>query len=281
MQKLIIAALAILVTGVIGAFSVPGNNAQDARRETRRTQADKPRVVEVEEGEIIEGEDGDWFIQRRRVQTPDTPRQPQAPQPPMGGNMPMMRMTQPQAGTWQVVSHDDILLLLNTASGETFMLDDNDDGLFWRPIPRPGMGQRDMPRGMPEMPRMPGMDRPNGERPNREQLEQKLEQLHKRLKESEGERREQVKKAIEELENSLEKLGNRDRGNERNEGADRERRRDELQGAIEELERKIGALKEKANDTDSKKEARKIEEQIGELKDKANALRKELKGLGR
>ncbi|MCB9895971.1 MAG: hypothetical protein H6839_16175 [Planctomycetes bacterium] len=282
MQKLIVASAAILITGVVGAFSVPGNDAQDARRETRRVETKEPRIVEVEDGEIIESvelKDGEWYVQRRRVETPRAPEAPRGGQPRMA-EMPMMRMQgAPQPGTWQIVTVRERALLLNTATGETFTLADGDGGLRWQPIPRPDMQPRDMPRGMPEMPRMPGMDRPNAERPNREQLEEKLEQLRKRLKESEGERREQVKKAIEELENTLEKMGKRDREPEK--GADRERLRDELQNAIGDIERKIAALKEKAEETDSKKEARKIEEQIGELKDKANALRKELKGLGK
>lgn len=291
MQKLMIATAAILLTGVFGAFQVTGSDAQDARKQVRIVERDDNRIVIQKNGEVKErpdggivietsgddeevvyevGEDGKWHV-RRTVER-------QAPEP--RAIFQMQRGMQPsQPGTWQIVSNDDEMILLNTATGATFMLDDNDDGLFWREIPRHGND-----RAMPRIPEMPGW-RGEREQPNRtpEQLERRLNELRKRIKESRGDAREKMEKAIHELERALEKAGEARREAPRrereNEEANRERRTNELEEEIEELKERVKDLGNEAEETDSRRHARELEAEIKEIKELISNLKKELKEL--
>jgi hypothetical protein len=329
MQKLIVAAAAILITGVIGAHYVPTNDAQDTARESRTvtiTEDGKEVKHDVTQDVVIElvpNDDGTFqLVQRRRGQAQGRgegrgqqpqrgrqaqPRGQQAPQPGMGGNMPMQRMMRPQPGTWQLVPVRDSALLLNTATGETFVLRGDGEDIHWQPLPGPGAQPREMPRDMPRempgrdmprtdnpgrgMPRMPGMRGGDQPRPGREQIQRKLDDLRQRLKNADGDRRDQIKNAIRELEQALKKLDGGDRGagrdgdqpRKRDQGRDGDRGRhgDELRGALEDLRNQLGDLKKRYQDTDNKRERQKIEDQINEIKEKANQIRKELKGLGK
>ena len=265
MQKLFVAVAAILVTGVVGAFSVPSNDAQDAER----PRPVKTRIVEIEEtdGVIIErGEerDGEWRVELKRE---GKPRASQAPGMPGIVGMPMMRMMQ-QAGTWQIATSEKHTLLLNTATGETFRLDATEGKYFWSPIKRPEAQRREMPR-MPEFGR---------EMPRREQLEEKLEGLRKKLKDTDGDRREQIKNAMKELEKALEKLGNRE-GDRDEADRDAGREVDELEGALEDMEEEIAEVEKRLEKTDSKRESKELEKALDEMNKEAKELRKELKKL--
>ncbi|MEZ5991685.1 MAG: hypothetical protein R3E76_04970 [Planctomycetota bacterium] len=291
MQKLMIAAAAILLTGVFGAFQVTGSDAQDAHKRVRTVEREENRIVIQKNGEVKEGpadgivietqgedervvyevgEDGKWHV-RRSVER-------EAPEP--RGIFQMQRVMQPgQPGTWQIVSNEDEMILLNTATGATFMLDDNDDGLFWREIPRRGTE-----RAMPRMPEMPDW-RSERDQPNRtpEQIERRLNELRKRMKETRGDAREKMEKAIEELERALEKVGEARREEPRrereNEEANRERHADELEAQINELKEHIKDLSNEAEETDSRRRARELEGEIKEIKEMIGNLKKELKEL--
>lgn len=227
MQKLISAGAAVLLIG-IGAFSTSWTDAQRAPRPEAPREKEPPRVV------FREKEDA-HFVQMRREQ--------------------------PHPGTWQVIPHHDTLLLLNSATGETFMLEGNDDGPFWRPVPRRGMER-------PE---------PARERMNPERVEQRLKELRKQLEKTRGEGRERIERAIEELERSRGKRGEERDRPER----DHERHMEELEEVMHELEEKIGDMKERWEESDSVREREKLEKAIKELKEEADRVRNELKELRR
>ena len=248
MQKLITAGAALLLVG-IGAFSVANT---DAQRATCTTQGEiieeegKLRIVE----KVIPPE-GVFTPRNTRLAVTDSYR----------------FVTPAQPGTWQVVTHDDVILLVNTATGETFHLEDNDEGLYWKPIPRPGLERR-VPR-MPEMPRMPRerADR-DGERMSPEAIERRMDEIRRKMKEARGEARDRLERALEELEREHEDRDepHRDRDHE-----------EELAEIYDEIEEKIGDLKDRWKESDSVRERERLEKAIKELKEEAERIREELK----
>jgi hypothetical protein len=268
MQKLIVALSAVLITGLAG-FSITGGDAQEARI-LRPAQAKKIESEEVEreaarlsELELVQlaDEDTDYYIQR----TQETPRTPQ---------FRTLNMRQGEAGTWQIVTLDKLALLLNTATGETFSLEKGEEGLHWRPIARPD-------QKMPALPRMPNFR----ELPDQPDLEEKLERLRKELRDTKGEARERIEKAIDELEQSRKRPGEGDKREKKDAEPrkyaerDEEAKRDaqDTEAALKDIEAKISDMKERYEDSDSVKERQKLEQAIKELKEKAEALRKERK----
>ncbi|MBZ0137790.1 MAG: hypothetical protein K8I27_15600 [Planctomycetes bacterium] len=252
MQNLITAAAAVLLVG-IGAFSAAHT---DAQRTTRGEVIEKDGEIIIVEEEVKPGAKITWAEKEDGRTTPGAPwglfAAPSRP------------------GTWQVITHDDVILLLNTATGETFHLDDNDDGMFWKPIPRPDM------RPMPALPRPEGDRRPQ----NAERVEQRLKELRKQLKNARGEDRQRLERAIEEIERAREEGEPRGEG-QRDRDADRERHLGELEDVINEIEEEVSNLKVRFEKSDSVREREKIENAIRELKQEAERVRKELKELHR
>lgn len=223
---------------------------------------------------------------------PDAPRpegpRPDAPRPPA-----------PPTGMWQIVTHEKLVLLLNTASGETYRLREHEGELHWQPIPRPGHdGPRpDMPRG--ERPRDPDM--PRGERPDRppveksgiERLEDEIRMLREKLRSARDEERPRIEARIKEL---LEKLKGADRPDQpRRPEAPREGRAPEREREFEEAVRREVERRERERHADMLNEKiAKLERELDktlraaeeandeerkELKERAKALEKDLKAL--
>jgi hypothetical protein len=246
MQKLIVALSAILLTGIAGGFAATGNVAQEARRE-------RAPIIELDEDDATELRlaDGVW-LQRQ-------------PAPRVIESRPGILFQNNQPGTWQIVTGREQMVLLNTATGETFRLVENKEGVHWQPIPRP-MDER---RSMPEMPRMPN---PRGDRemPRMDDLEAKLEAMRKELKGAKGEARERIERSIEELERAMERARDADK----RQPAPRDRD-DDAANQLRELDEKIGKLKKKHEESDSIKDRAEIEQMIKELRSKAEKLKKE------
>lgn len=267
MQKLITAGAAVLLIG-IGAFSTADSDAQRATRTTQGEIIEKDGKVRVVE-KVVEPETV-YLVEDVVTTNPAMPIQFM----PLGGH----------PGTWQIVTHHDWVLLLNTSTGESFHLEDNDDGLFWKPIHRPGNERREMPR----MPR----ERMDREDINPERLAQRIEELRKKAEKARGESLEKLERTIEELERmrkEREPRGDRDRERDRPEERERDRDREEnrkdraneLEDVIHDLEEKIGDLKERWEESDSVREREKLEKAVNELKEEAERVRKELKELRR
>jgi hypothetical protein len=261
MQKLIVALSAVLITGLAG-FSITGGDAQEARL-IRPAQAKK---IEVEEVKL----EDERFAELKLVQLAEEEafevylqRANEVPQ------FRMLNVNQGQPGTWQIVTHDGLALLLNTATGETFSLQKNDEGLHWKPIARPqGMD-------VPMLPSMPNFRR-SADKADRQGIEERLEALRDELRRTKGDGRDKLEKAIEELEKSLEK-SNKEDVYKRDAEAKRERDKSDTEDALREIEEAIADLKARYEESDSVKEREKIEKAIAELKEKAEGLRKERK----
>lgn len=257
MHRLIAAAAAVLLSGVIGALSISGTEAQERGQWPEPVPAPHPGFIPP-------------------VQPPSPARLGHAPDfaELVPGQVQMLRV-QPEAGTWQIVAAKDATLLLNTATGETFRLAEKDGNFAWKPIERP-MPRADAPpmprlREMPRTPDRPAQpDRPNPDRPNAERLRKALEDARKRLKEAEGDEREALKRKIEEVEKTLREV-------EKNEG------RDQPKGEVEDLESllarlgdKIAMLEKKIKETDSKREAAELEAMANELRGEVKRVKQEL-----
>lgn len=203
---------------------------------------------------------------------PDAPR-PDAPRPPM-----------PAPGTWQIVTHEKLVLLLNTASGETFRLREREGELHWQPIARPGA---EGPR--PDMPRGERPDRPPVERDGAQRLEDEVRMLREKLRNAHEDERPRIEARIKEL---LEKLKGADRPEPRGDRPkgepDREREFDEaVRREVErrERERHTEALNEKIGklERELEKTMRAADDAEGDkrekLKQHAKELERELKSL--
>jgi len=286
MQKLMVALGAILITGVVGGFSVGGNVAQDAGKE-------RVRIVELEESgdaelrydeldtvEIIE-QDGVY----RLLQRQPAPRAEQRRMPGMGGPG--------QPGTWQITSGGDRTFLLNTATGDSYLLAKGEEGMHWQPIHRP----------MPEMPQVPRVPGPRMERdfPQTPDLDEKLEALRKELRNAKGEARERIENAIEELELARKRVREGEKRDVQprekrepqprdkrdvepkdkrdSDANDRERAIDELKQKLEHVEQEMADIKERHAESDSVKEREKLEKAAKELAARAEELRKKIKEL--
>jgi hypothetical protein len=131
-----------------------------------------------------------------------------------------------QTGTWQIVSHDKLALLLNTASGETFVLREQEGKLSWQPIPRP---KSEAPRvavfpspdfrAKPAEPPRAGMKREADQAKRLEEATRQIDRIEAELaeiqaklrdagpdeKEKLREKRQALEKELDELEASLRK----------------------------------------------------------------------------
>jgi len=248
MYKLVAAVTAVLVSGVIGAFTLQSSEAQMA-----------PRVVESEPVKELYLE----VVPEQRWQRDTQPLQ-----------FEVFRQ-QGQPGTWQIITNKEATILLNTASGETFFLAEREGNYAWKPIERP-IPRAEVPamprlREMPRMPDMPAQpDRPNPDRPNADRLRKTLEEARKRLKEAEGDDRAALQRKVDELERTLRDLENNNkRDNPRNDVRD-------LEELLEVLTKKVSGLEKKIKDTDSKREAAELEGAANELRGEIKRVKKEL-----
>ncbi len=131
MTRWIAAAVAIVAAGIGGAMFVPGADAQPVpESETKIEVVEiKPEVVEpvVLKPEVVKPV-VQWVNPREHIYR--NARTGPIVQSLFAGSA-------QQPGTWQIISHKDTLLLLNTASGDTFRLGEGNEGPEWKPIPRP------------------------------------------------------------------------------------------------------------------------------------------------
>lgn len=211
---------------------------------------------------------------------PDGPR-PDAPRPPA-----------PPTGMWQIVTHEKLVLLLNTASGETFRLREREGELHWQPIPRPDMPRGERPRDS-DMPRGDRPDRPPVEKGGIERLEDEIRMLREKLRNARDEERPRIEARIKEL---LEKLKGADRPDQpKRPEAPREGRAPEREREFEEAVRREVERRERERHTDMLNEKiAKLERELDktlraaeeaddeerkELKERAKALEKDLKAL--
>jgi hypothetical protein len=138
MFKFIAALVAVVAAGLGGAILVPRADAQAVDEPVIVIQEDEAveqvrRFAEPRQSEFLAkqfAELGNANLLHRWVQAQGQPAA-------------TYFMPTSQTGTWQIVSHDKLALLLNTASGETFVLREQEGRLSWQPIPRP---KSDAPR---------------------------------------------------------------------------------------------------------------------------------------
>jgi hypothetical protein len=186
MNKLIAALVAVLVTGAAG-FTV----AQEAPKPA----SPKLKIVEREDAESVEAvllDESDVFVQR-------------APK----AELRYVNVQHNQAGTWQIVNVNNIALLLNTATGDTFSLEKGDEGLHWKPVLRPAPEKQPFARlALPQLPRLEKDASPKRDEANElREIEEAIEGLRKRHDESDSvKEREKIERAIKELKEKAEDL---------------------------------------------------------------------------
>jgi hypothetical protein len=153
MRTLMIAILGLAVGGLAGAVFVARSSAQEAASELEsvRIQALDAPLARSGPGTL--------------ARNPDTPFATLV----QAGSTPMF-FGYGQPGTWQIVTAKDMVLLLNSASGATFRLVQEDGGARWQPIegqfPKaetartPALRRYELPEALKRMPLPPEVDRP-------------------------------------------------------------------------------------------------------------------------
>ena len=149
MVRLTAALAATLMLGLAGAFAAVESGAQE--RPGRGPEQVPPRG-------------------------PQGPRGPEMPGREMDGPMPGQG---PRVGAWTIVDSKSGTILLNTATGDSFMLRDGKESPHWQPIERPmprGQGRPDQP--MPRGEGRPDQPKPRGEKapPSPEDMKRKIEE---------------------------------------------------------------------------------------------------------
>lgn len=242
MHKWIAATAAVVLTGALGIFST-GGDAQDARGTDK---APRPDIERVEHAGVQPVQ----FVRGQQQQRP---------------------------GTWGIVTHDKVVLLYNTASGQTFHLNEREGNLHWKPVPGPGHerprhenpNRRERPdRGAPS-PRAPR----DLDRMGKEDLENRLERMRERMREARGETRERLERAIHKIEEALEKRRKGDRENRPGRAVD------DLEDVMGDIEERLRDLEEKLGETENRRERRELKGAIDELREEAGKLRKKIKDL--
>ncbi|MHC4841118.1 MAG: hypothetical protein ACYTDT_09215 [Planctomycetota bacterium] len=182
-----------------------------------------------------------------------------------------------QRAHWELREVNDWIMLFNPMSGETFYLDDNDDGVFWKPIHRQGAERFERVR------------REQNERATERRRERDPDARDRDLRRAE-EDMERHEEAIDRLREALERAEearnrardereDRDRDVERERDDDRRDVRNELKRHLEELEEEAHALKKKFEDADGKDLRRKIEKKMKQKLSELDKVRKKLKEL--
>lgn len=251
MTRWIAAAVCVCVTGLLGAFSLHQSQAQDGtevlRPRVEFQPAQRARMTErpsqTSENTYLEIlEDGAGSVQW--------------PLAPIQGRG--------QPGTWQIVTSRDMTLLLNTASGETFVLAGDKESPRWKPVERP------LPRlESPGFPPFPGMP----DRPDTDQMRRTLDDLRKRAEKAEGRDREALKEKISALEKAL-KEGDRPAKPAAPRQPDNELA--EMEALLRRAKDKIADLEGRVEKTDSKRETEELKRQLEDLRADAKKLANEL-----
>lgn len=246
MYKVIAAAAAVLLSGVIGSMTLPVSDAQSrlVPQPAPMPGPMPPMVVELEpeEDTIVMFEGPDLRGQFAR------PGQP---------------------GTWQIATSRDMTILLNTATGECYHLVGREGNFHWKPIERPAPRPETQWPGLRELPTFPPM--PPAERPGADRMRKALEEARRDLKDAEGKEREALKRKIEELERALEKQPAPE--NQPKRALDRV---EELETLLTRLNDKVAALEKRIKETDSKKESRELESMASELRAEIKRVKQEL-----
>lgn len=242
MTRIIAALVAVGVAGLFG--SVITNDAQDAEKEA--TPIERKVVVIEKDGEVevIELKDGktvkrtvrdedfddeDIRLPRGHVERDVAEAMQRAlrnrheAETRLNRARGMMGGMMNRPGTWELERSGEGMILLNTATGETFVLRGDDDKLHWQPIPMPkgprapSFGpRRDMPRPDGDRERTRDRERAEHERAIDkyenwiEDVEEAIEELHEELEEAEEDRddddADDLREEIEEHEKKLKKL---------------------------------------------------------------------------
>jgi hypothetical protein len=232
MTRWIAAAVAIVAAGIGGAILVPSADAQEAKSEGPVV------VLETEEREVEVAKDG-WDVpDRLTLPTYFTWRSAPATRTALVAG-------HGQPGTWQIVTHEKMVLLLNTASGDTFHLrEDGVGGVKWEPIPRPELPRHDVPSGFGRF--LPPPDAVQPDRRPEGDLKRRIEE--RRVREKDGradeardgdEKLADFEKAVDRIESELEQIAKKlnDAGPE--ERAKLRDQRRELEKKLDELEREL------------------------------------------
>ena len=255
-MRTLIAALAVLL--VVGAAGFVSTGPSDAQDRDPRSRERPPRAPEA--------------------QPPRAPERMRMPGAPQG-----------QAGTWQLLETRWGVLKINTATGETWLLrEDDGERVYWGRIPHAdeGRGPHDRPGR-----RMEGDDPDERrEQSRRAALARRLEELRGELGRTENRKeRAKLKRAIDALQKALRRGEREDRDGAEGsreklrERADRVRERselrrhaDKLRNRHEDIEREIEKLRDRIHDEENKRKRRALERQIDELEEEFEEIEEKL-----
>lgn len=112
MHKWIAATVVMLIASAFGIYGVIGN-AQESTTEV----LEEEETTKVGYDVVFAGEE----------------ELKPAPVTTMGRYTYLSNTVPPRPGTWEIVAHNDIILLFSTATGQTFHLED-DEGMKWAPV---------------------------------------------------------------------------------------------------------------------------------------------------
>jgi hypothetical protein len=241
MTRWIAAAVAIVAAGIGGAILVPNADAQDSKAESsafekvRKNSEPAPLFEKTFYGQAF----------KPTLQTAKTTERSL----PVSGSVMTYLTSAGQPGTWQIVTHKDMVLLLNTASGDTFHLRETGvgGGVKWEPIPRP-----EPPRPSPIPARMlpPPYSVPDGadgwpSRPDGRAEKDARPDRDKRGDERrwDDEKLADFEKAVDRIENELEEIAKKlnDAGPDEREKLRDQRR--ELEKKLDELEKDLREMR--------------------------------------
>lgn len=256
MTRWIAAAVAIVAAGIGGAMFVPGADAQpvppEAGSQDTDAKAEKPIVVfETEAGKVKVELKEDGRNPSEYIELPDYFKI-RAVSPVRSTVIDGFRHGQP--GTWQIVAHKDMLLLLNTASGDSFHLRETGvgGGVKWEPIPRPEPPRQIVIRNsfLPDPQLLPrGSDRRH-QRPD-DDVKRRVEERRERENEGRDDKKpdhEQkladFEKAVDQIENQLNDIAKRLNDAGPDERAKLREQRRKLEKKLDDLERELRDMRE-------------------------------------
>ncbi len=195
MIKTVAALMALVVGGFAGAVLTEDTNAQRIDVNDEKTV-----ILEIEEL-TTSNSAGEWF-QRSPMH---------------------LQMINGQRGGWEIREVNDWVMLFNPASGETFYLEDDDDGIFWKPIERRGGPDRREGRRGDDRDNRRDDDRREGRGDDRrsrreklerylDELEEQLSELKEKLEDADGKHRKKIERALKEKVEELKKIRRKIKG---------------------------------------------------------------------